>query len=419
MNESIESTSSNTSIQPQPESQSITQQNSHSAPHHHHHHHLHHVHHNQHSHPTNPHHHHHIVHHHHHPPHQHHNHNNVQNNNNNIDNTDTNNVNSNISTTNNSTNIKNNVETSNLNSIIPINHTTKLTNSRRIPKLNIEPIENIIKELFPHRRFLGTITYNPTTTWETIQTSNLYGISKQLHQRFEEIKKNYIKRLNNHDQILYKKYIPCIPPLPKEYINSIIEIKIPYRFIIEFKQDLNNEILNRELWGGASGIYTDDSDILQVLLHMGFFNNTINLKVWNKKWNSKDIIKPIYFENYESLKIKRTSSDKNKENQEENPKENQEENNTNKEEIQMIDDEVYGDLSVQILLLPPLPKYYGFFANGINSRSWNIEQPKNQQHNGLSFVIYNINWEKRNSFLQNKIFHELVQNENYNDFDNV
>ncbi|KAI5964897.1 uncharacterized protein KGF55_001968 [Candida pseudojiufengensis] len=389
MSKSIESTT------PEIQSQSHIESKATHHPTPHHHHHLHHIHHTQHKHPTTPHHHHHIVHHHHHPPHQHHNHNHNHNHNHKDES-------------------KPNENTESM-----VNHTTKLSNTRHIPKLNMEPIESIIKELFPYRKFLGTIIYNPTTTWETLQTSSLYGISKPLQQRFKEIKKNYKKRLsyNKRRNLNFTtRYIPIIPPLPKEYINSIIEIKIPFRYIIEFKQDLYNGLLKREIWGGASGIYTDDSNILQVLLHLGFFNDTIDLSTWNKKWSKKDIIKPIYFENFENFKIKNHKRRKINENdgRKDEIKENTE-NRETKHDIQNIDDKVYGDLSIEILLLPPLPSYHGFFNNGINSRSWNLNQNSNDFHNGLSFAVYNIKWDKRNSYLQNKLIYNQIQAEDEED----
>lgn len=237
----------------------------------------------------------------------------------------------------------------------------QLFKKRPIPKLNLEPINQIIKELFPQRHFLGTLIYNPTTTWETLQTAELYGLKPELQNRFNEIKQEFIVR-KKYQPFGGIRYIPTLPPLPSEYINNIIEIKIPFRHIILFKQDIANELITRELWGGASGIYTDDSDILQVLMHLGLFNNTIDLSIWNKKWTTKDLIKPL---------------------------QSQLDNNDDGTNLG-IDKDVYGDLSVEILLLPNLPKYYGFYQNGINSRSW-----LTSYHSGLSFAVYNVKWETR------------------------
>lgn len=243
----------------------------------------------------------------------------------------------------------------------PLKPHRQLFKRRPTPKLNLEPINQIIKELFPQRHFLGTLIYNPTTTWETLQTAELYGLKPELQNRFNEIKQEFIVR-KKYQPFGGIRYIPTLPPLPSEYINTIIEVKIPFRHIILFKQDIANELITRELWGGASGIYTDDSDILQVLMHLGLFNNTIDLSIWNKKWTTKDLIKPL---------------------------QSQLDNNDDGTNFG-IDKDVYGDLSVEILLLPNLPKYYGFYQNGINSRSWLISY-----HSGLSFAVYNVKWETR------------------------
>ncbi|KAI3406747.2 hypothetical protein KGF56_000352 [Candida oxycetoniae] len=268
----------------------------------------------------------------------------------------------------------------------------KLSKRRKqnTPKLNIEPIVQLISELFPKRQFLGTIIYNPTTTWDTLQTQYLYGLKQDLQRTFQKSKQNYRDRCAEGDFKIETRYIPCIPPLPLEYINSIIEVIIPFRHIIEFKQDFRNEIVSkeRELWGGTSGIYTDDSDILHVLLHMGLFNDSVDLSQWNKTWTREDIIKPRY--------VMHSDNDDGSTSEEAKEKE-------------QVDDDVYGDLSVEILLLPPLPQYIGYFQNGINARSWNVAKhndAKQQEHSGLSYVVYNIRWLRRGSYLQ---FSQLKQ----------
>ena len=240
--------------------------------------------------------------------------------------------------------------------------------------LDTEPIKELLTELFPSRQYLGTIIYNPTTTWETLQTSQLYGLKPEHHERFQEIKDLFEER--SHDATV--KYIPTIPPLSNDYINCVIEVKIPYAHIRRFKLDFETVIRKRELWGGAGGVYTDDSDLLCVLTHLGLFNNTIDLKQWNSKWVPADIIKP------------HTQESEN--------------------DPQDIDHGVYGDLSVEILLLPRLPLYPGYYANQINSRSW----IGNNKHRGLSIAIHNIKWESCGTYLRDKsIFkryhQELIQ----------
>ncbi|CAI5756615.1 unnamed protein product [Candida verbasci] len=246
------------------------------------------------------------------------------------------------------------------------------------PKLNLDPIFELIEEFHPKRQFLGTIIYNPTTTWETLQISQLYGVNSKFQHDLNHIKQQYIKRKQSSN-FLESNYIPMIPPLTPEYINCIIEVKIPFRYIIDFKNDVRNQILKRELWGGASAMYTDDSNILEILLHMGFFDNKLNLNNFNKGWKVEDIIKPTV-----SKEIDEDS----------------------------LEYGVFGDLSVEILLLPTLPKYYGYFANGINSRNWIHESV----HNGLSIAIYNVKWETRNSYLNDRSLFKIYQQELNEDF---
>lgn len=146
-------------------------------------------------------------------------------------------------------------------------------------------------------------------------------------------------------------------------------MKIPYRFIKAFQKKLDDGqiISKRELWGGKYGIYTDDSDILNVLTHLGFFTNNLDLKEWNPKWEPSDVIFP----------------------------------NINKEE------EIKGDLSVTVLLLPGLDKYESVFKNGINSRNWK----KVNKHNGLSIAVFNVKWEIEGAYLRDKSFFKRYQTE--------
>lgn len=233
--------------------------------------------------------------------------------------------------------------------------------------LDTAPINEVIAEYFPVRHNLGTIVYNPTTTWTTLQTSQLYGLKSDLYDRFEEIKEQYAARLQDNPDI-ETRYIPSIPPLTQEYINSIIEVKIPYRHVSEHLVNMDNVVRRRELWGGASGVYTDDSDILSVLTHLGLFENKADLKTWNPQWETKDLIRPLGGDD---------------------------------------EDEVYGDLSVEVLLLPPLPQYHGYYAHGINSRTW----AELNHHSGLSIAIHNIKWESCGAYLRDASIFRRYQTE--------
>lgn len=240
-----------------------------------------------------------------------------------------------------------------------------------LPVLDKAPILEILKEYFPIRHNLGTIVYNPTTTWATVQTLQLYGLKDEHHVRLEELREQYEDKVTEQEYYARDiKYIPCIPPLCNEYINYLLEIKVPYKHVKLFhaENELGSVKRKRELWGGAGGIYSDDSDILSVLMHLGFFNHSIDLSEWNPKWTPKDIIVPL---------------------------------NSNAE------DGIHGDVSVTVLLLPTLPAYHGFFRNGINSRTWSGAQ----QHNGLSYAVYSVSWEPYGSYLKDKSLFKRTQRE--------
>lgn len=232
-----------------------------------------------------------------------------------------------------------------------------------------QDILEVIRTIFPHRRHLGALVYNPTTTWLTLQTSQLTGLKDEHFTKFEELRESYREKLKDEYYSSSQKYIPVIPPLPTDYINYLLEVKIPYRFVKTFLKELykGNISKKRELWGGVDGVYTDDSDILTVLAHSGFFDNTIDLTPWNKEWTKDDIIVPTI----------------------------------NK------DNEIKGDLSVTILLLPGLKSYDSIYSNGINSRSWK----EVNKHDGLSFAIFNIKWEIEGSYLRDKSFFKRYQTE--------
>lgn len=246
------------------------------------------------------------------------------------------------------------------------------------PKLNTEAIHEILKEYFPKRKFLGTIIYNPTTTWETLQTEQLSGLKDEDHERFEEVKRAYIARIQDPHELSQRHYIPSIPLLRNDYINNILEVKIPIRHLKQFEACIHDGIVinNRELWGGVSGVYTDDSDILCVLAHLGLFSGNLDLKDWNASWNSKS----------QHISSKTTN-------------ENNESNNSGN---------IHGDLSVELLLLPRLPQYHGFFANGINSRSWIKTTGK---HSGLSIAVYSVKWESPCTYLGEKSVYKNFQRE--------
>lgn len=246
------------------------------------------------------------------------------------------------------------------------------------PKMDRTSLNKIIEDLFPRRRHLGTIMYNPTTTWSTLQINQLHGLGLEDKSRLLEIQQEYNRRISQSYAFEEQTYVPVIPPLSEAYVNSFIDVKIPYKFI---KEHLSSSISGkvqrrRELWGGFGDIYTDDSDILSVLTHLGLFNNALDLSGTNPSWAQKDVVRP--------LKVH-------------------------------YDDDGFEllDLSVTLLLLPPLLQYHGFYRNGINSRSWLGDSP----HDGLSFGVFSIKWETYLSCIDERNLYKWAQKEDAVDRD--
>lgn len=257
----------------------------------------------------------------------------------------------------------------------------KNTISKRQNKVQLDklPILEILSTYFPERKFLGGLIYNSTTSWSNIQLKSLIGLKPQYLNRLEEIKQNFLDRVKEEGQNLTIKYILVIPPLNNEYINHLIEVRIPYRYIKIFREQFEEvHQVKRQLWGGGSGIYLDDLDLLAVLAHQGLFDNNINLSEWNAAWQQNDLIIPTNLVYDEELKI------------------------------------YNGDLNVSILLLPGLPNYKGYTQNGINSRSW-MPSNKNQIHSRLSYCVFDTKWEQSGSYLKDYKYRHLVEEELQND----
>ncbi|PVH13778.1 uncharacterized protein CXQ87_001896 [Candidozyma duobushaemuli] len=196
------------------------------------------------------------------------------------------------------------------------------------------PLEELLRDVFPKRRHIGSIIYNPTTTWETLQFENLQ-IDEHDKQHLRDIQQKYVERYGERYRSVDPEYIPTLPPLTEAAINCFVEIKIPYKFIKEFLENCNSEKVQRkrELWGGAGGIYTDDSDILAVLKHLGVFDNNADLSDTNPKWTKSEVIKPIVV-------------------------------HKDGDGVDLL------DISVTLLILPTLKQYYGYYKNGmISSKS--------------------------------------------------
>lgn len=144
-----------------------------------------------------------------------------------------------------------------------------------------------------------------------------------------------------------QQYTPnCfLPSFNTESINTLVKIKIDASEINKFLASNSKRLENRELWG--TDIYTDDSDPLLALKHVGFFETNID-----------------------GLVRKRTPA-----------------NMHNQDNViggEFVPSE--SSLEVTVLLLDCLQGYFGLNRYGIVARSWLDSVP----HDGLSFGIYEI-----------------------------
>ncbi len=213
---------------------------------------------------------------------------------------------------------------------------------------------------FPDRRHLGTLVYNPTTTWLTLQFERLVGL-KALHlQYFKELQQRYLDKLQDPAFVAPTRHIPWLPPLPVEYCNSLIEVKVPHRFL---RDRGAYGATQRQLWGGAGGIYTDDSDLLAVLQHLGALDGAADLSAWNDGWRREAV-------------------------------------------------PTDGDLAVTLLVLPPLEEYRGDYAHGVHPRAWTHAR---RAHNGLSFAVYDIRRQPLNAFLADPHLYKAALRERLTD----
>lgn len=161
-------------------------------------------------------------------------------------------------------------------------------------------------------------------------------------------------KLNNILQV----FPPFLPLFNINFINKLVTVQISNEEIITYlnstKQDhLNKRYRNNEIWG--TDIYTDDSDLLLVLSHLGVFIED----------NDNNVIQ------------KRTPVN--------------EQNNDNV--IGKWDKQTPCDLIVNILLLDTLQQYQGSKRFGLRSRDW----ISTQLHDGLSYGVYSIEFKQRDN----------------------
>ena len=252
-------------------------------------------------------------------------------------------------------------------------HANVTSKRERTVVANKEGLRNLLEEVYTERHHLGSLIYNPTTTWDTLQIEQLHGLQPHDKLRLLDIQKDYRERRQEKYSADVVSYIPLIPPLGEGYINCFLEVKIPYRFIKEFVEEftLGRIQRKRELWGGVGGIYTDDSDILSVLCHLGLFDDNLDLTESNSSWTKADLVRP--------LKVDHDSDG-----------------------VELL------DLSVTLLLLPTLKEYVGFYRNGLNSRTWTGDST----HDGLSYSVLNVKWETYETSASERSLSKRAQKEN-------
>lgn len=194
------------------------------------------------------------------------------------------------------------------------------------------------------RNFLGSIIYHPTPT-----PKQGYSVTQPLLPRFEG----------------------------KE--NSIFQVRIPRRFLSE--QQRRDVHRRRCVWG--TDVYTDDSDVLGVLVHLGRVPGVLpegvdpalvadngNRKIVITGQTSASPRSPPISSPIKKKAVNGTSNGK-----------------AEKQQVQDGPTIPAGkDLIVDLLILPTLEKYTGSTRNALKSRSWNTI------HDGMSYSIWDMEW---------------------------
>lgn len=137
--------------------------------------------------------------------------------------------------------------------------------------------------------------------------------------------------------------VELLPACLVEYINCTIEVHVPFSAISD-----NENVFNRKIWG--TDIYTDDSDIVSILVHCGIIEG-------EPPFESGSQVVPV------------TAG-----------------NEIDKACIKTYDRNSKRDIVATFLILPPLASYNGCFRNNYNSRSWD------KPHNGASLALQQVRY---------------------------
>ncbi|KAF8454610.1 histone deacetylation protein Rxt3-domain-containing protein [Terfezia claveryi] len=172
--------------------------------------------------------------------------------------------------------------------------------------------------------------------------------------------------------------------------NCIFQIRIPRRYLYERERA---EICKRRcLWG--SDVYTDDSDVLAVLVHMGnippVLPNGIDpeLVLAPQPGLMEDKDKEFGRKGYRAAATGKGKSVVNGSNIAVPPTASTDRINgalpAGTKSIPSGYLNINKDIIVDILILPPLEKYSSTVRNAIKSRSWT------KQHDGMSYKVYDV-----------------------------
>ncbi|KAI5799850.1 histone deacetylation protein Rxt3-domain-containing protein [Geopyxis carbonaria] len=181
------------------------------------------------------------------------------------------------------------------------------------------------------RNYLGSMVYLPTPTPKTG-----YSVTQPLMPRFEG----------------------------KE--NSIFQIRIPKRFLSESHR--REACRKRPVWG--TDVYTDDSDVLGVLIHTGKIPGVLPEGVEPSlvKDSGRKVVVRGDLSASSTPEAKWNGAGPKKTNEEPPP-------------IPEMK-----DLVVNLLILPVLERYSGTVRHAFKSRSWK------GQHDGMSYFIWDLEW---------------------------
>lgn len=200
----------------------------------------------------------------------------------------------------------------------------------------------VMASLSKPRNFLGSVIYHPTAT-----PKQGYSVTHTLLPRFEG----------------------------KE--NSIFQVRIPRRYLSE--QQRKEVHRRRCVWG--TEVYTDDSDVMAALIHLGKIPGVMPPDVdpaWVAEYGARKIT--TNGQTSASPRSPLVPSPTKK-------KVNGAGGKAEKQQVQDIPVIPAGkDLIVNLLILPTLERYTGSTCNGLKSRSWGTI------HDGMSYSVWDIEW---------------------------